>query len=117
MVVGLATYILSDPVSKITTGYLESLIHCLLEAEHNFNACSGREPISLISFGIYDLLRAKFSGTKEDIIAAYNILCESKSFKVIRIKNRLDTINKDFLINLRLVGTPLICELQLGITL
>jgi len=40
VVVGLATYILSEPVSKITVSYLESLIHCLLEAESNFNSKS-----------------------------------------------------------------------------
>jgi hypothetical protein len=42
VVVGLATYILSEPVSKITVSYLESLIHCLLEGESNFNAKSNR---------------------------------------------------------------------------
>ena len=65
MVVGLATYILSEPVSKITVSYLESLIHCMLDGESNFNAKSNREPISLVSFGVYDLLRAKCTGTKE----------------------------------------------------
>jgi hypothetical protein len=32
------------------------------------------------------------------------------------VKNRVDTSNKDFLVNVRLNGTPLLCEVQLAIT-
>jgi hypothetical protein len=35
---------------------------------------------------------------------------------VYRVKNRIDTSNKDFLINVKLNGTPILCEVQLAIT-
>lgn len=68
-----------------------------------------------MSFGVYDLLRAKCTGTKEEITEVYANLVESKQLKVVRVKNRLDSINRDFLVNVKLVGTPLLCEVQLQI--
>lgn len=32
-----------------------------------------------------------------------------------RVKNRIDTSNKDFLVNVKLNGTPLLCEVQLAV--
>lgn len=32
-----------------------------------------------------------------------------------RVKNRIDTSNKDFLVNVQMKGTPLLCEVQLAI--
>lgn len=31
------------------------------------------------------------------------------------MKNRIDTSNRDFLVNVRLNGTPILCEIQLAI--
>ena len=43
------------------------------------------------------------------------LLDKNSNFKIIRVKNRLQTGNRDFLINMKFKNTPLICELQLGL--
>ena len=48
-----------------------------------------------------DLLRAKCNGTREQILKVYNNVKNNPKFKIIRVKNRLKTGNKDFLINLQ----------------
>lgn len=62
-----------------------------------------------MSFGIYDLLRARCSGSVDEIGSVYKRLLTSGTFEIIRIKNRMETVNKDFLLNLKMIGTPLIC--------
>jgi hypothetical protein len=66
-----------------------------------------------MSFALYDLLRAKCYGSSEEINLVYSRLLASEVFEIIRVKNRMDSVNKDFLLNLRMIDTPLICELQL----
>lgn len=46
----------------------------------------------------------------------YDKLANHPSFTVYRVKNRLNSSNRDFLVNVRLKDSPLLCELQLGVT-
>lgn len=54
-------------------------------------------------------------GTLEEIKKVYEKLSSHEKFTVYRVKNRIDTSNKDFLVNCRLNGTPVLCEVQLAI--
>lgn len=71
--------------------------------------------VQLVSFTVADLLRCKCSGTLEEIIEVYHNLTSNPLFTVYRVKNRIDTCNRDFLINVRMNGTPILCEIQLAI--
>jgi hypothetical protein len=61
-------------------------------------------------------LRCKCSGTLKEIKEVWDKINSHPKFKVYRVKNRLDTSNRDFLINVQLKGTPILCEIQLAIT-
>ena len=67
-------------------------------------------------FSVGDLLRSKCSGTLAEIKQVYLNLSTNPRFTVYRIKNRLDTSNRDFLVNVKLANSPLLCEIQLAVT-
>jgi hypothetical protein len=69
----------------------------------------------LVTFNISDLLRCKCSGTLSEIKAVWDKIKKYPKFKVYRVKNRLDTSNRDFLVNVQFIGTPILCEIQLAI--
>lgn len=71
--------------------------------------------VQLVGFTVSDLLRCKCSGTLEEIKEVYGRLTGSGLFTVYRVKNRIDTCNRDFLVNVRMNGTRLLCEVQLAI--
>jgi hypothetical protein len=71
---------------------------------------------SFVTFTISDLLRCKCTGTLAEIKEVWEKLKNHPHLKVYRVKNRLDTSNKDFLVNAILVGTSLLCEIQLAVT-
>mgnify|MGYP000857377924 FL=1 len=69
-----------------------------------------------MTFGISDLLRCKCSGSLQEIKAVWKqIESRTDRLKVYRVKNRLDTVNRDFLVNAQLVGTPILVEIQLAV--
>jgi hypothetical protein len=69
----------------------------------------------LIPFSVSDILRAKCSCTLLEMAQVMkNINCNS-DINVLRIKNRLGTGNRDFLINFTFKECKLICEVQVGI--
>lgn len=45
----------------------------------------------------------------------YEKLSNHEKLTIYRVKNRMDTGNKDFLVNVKMNGTPLLCEIQLAI--
>jgi hypothetical protein len=69
-----------------------------------------------VRFSVGDLLRSKCSGTLAEIKQVYLNLSTNPRFTVYRIKNRLDTSNRDFLVNVKLTNSPLLCEIQLAVT-
>lgn len=69
----------------------------------------------MVTFTISDLLRSKCVGSLEEIKQVYHTLKSHPRLEVYRVKNRIDTSNKDFLVNVRLRGTPMLCEIQLKI--
>jgi hypothetical protein len=123
---GLLSYILSETVENLSVNYLTFLIHFL---EHISFELFKKEPkpmgdvpakkkleFSFVSFNVADLLRSRCSGTLDEIKEVYDNLSNHPNLTIYRIKNRLDTSNRDFLINLRLNNTPMLCEVQLAIT-
>jgi hypothetical protein len=73
------------------------------------------------TFNIYDLLRCKVKKrTTQEVLDLFRKMEDmsrtksGKMFKVIRVKNRFDTNNKDLLVNFR-YGDVLVAEAQLGI--
>ena len=71
--------------------------------------------LEFVPFSVMDLLRAKCSGTLDEIKQVLNKLEKHSDIQLIRVKNRLDTGNRDFLINFSFTGCNLICELQVGL--
>lgn len=69
-----------------------------------------------VTFTISDLLRCKCSGSLAEIKEVWKRLNSHSKLRVYRVKNRLDTSNRDFLVNARLNDTPILCEIQLSIT-
>lgn len=69
-----------------------------------------------MSFNVADLLRCRCSGTLSEIRIVYDNLCRHPELTIYRIKNRLDTSNRDFLLNVKINDTPMLCEVQLTIT-
>lgn len=61
------------------------------------------------------MLRCKCSGSLAEMKEVWLRLSTHPKLRVYRVKNRLDTSNRDFLINARLMGTPILCEIQLSI--
>jgi hypothetical protein len=53
----------------------------------------------ILPFGVSDLLRAKCSGTIPQIRKMIDNMRKNPQIKIIRVKNRLGTGNRDFLIN------------------
>lgn len=51
-------------------------------------------------FKVFDLFRGKCSGSHQQIKQVYENLKRSAVFKIIQVKNRIDTPNRDFLINM-----------------
>lgn len=65
--------------------------------------------LDLLSFRVFDLLRSKYSGSKEEILTIYDNIKKSEYMKMTRVKNRLDTPMNDLLINCKLTKSPIIC--------
>lgn len=132
---GLLCYILAESASNLSTNYLTFLIHFLeLAAKHAKKDFEGitlmdnkdssgneyKEEVKFftpefVTFRISDLLRCKCVGTLQQIKQVYGRLASSDRFTIYRVKNRIDTPNKDFLVNVKLNGTPVLCEVQLAI--
>lgn len=53
-----------------------------------------------VPFQIFDLFRGKCSGSYQEIKQVYKNLKESKVFKIIQVKNRINTPNRDYLVNM-----------------
>lgn len=107
-------HIVSESVSNLAVSFISNLIHILQRATRNVSKIDeDLKDISLLRFGVMDLLRAKCQGTRDQIIKVYNNIKKNPKFEIIRVKNRLKTGNKDFLINLKYKESFLICELQL----
>jgi hypothetical protein len=69
----------------------------------------------LITFSVSDLLRAKCSGTIEQIRQVINNIQQKEGVKIVKIRNRLATGNRDFLINFMFGECKLVCEVQVGL--
>jgi hypothetical protein len=69
----------------------------------------------LITFSVSDLLRSKCSGTIAEIKEVIKNIQKKEGVKIVRIKNRLETGNRDFLINFMFGECKLICEVQVGL--
>ena len=96
----LFSHIVSESVSVLVVKFMSHLIHILKRAIHSVSRVDeDLKDISLIKFGIMDLLRAKCQGTRDQILKVYQNLKNNTKFEIIRVKNRLKTGNKDFLIN------------------
>lgn len=61
--------------------------------------CINLSQLNGLPFEVYDLFRAKCSGNMHEIRQVYNNLCSNPKFTVFRVKNRLNTGNRDFLVN------------------
>ena len=78
-------------------------------------------PPNLLSFKIGDLMRCKLSSREQEVIRIYNELIRlsrskehARTFRIVRIKNRLKDSTNDILINARFNGS-ILCEIQLAI--
>ena len=87
---GLFSSIVAESLEEITFKYLISVIN-------NFSLLKVIR--KGLPFDVYDLFRAKCSGNAKEIKQIYENLKKNSNFKIIRVKNRLNTNNKDFLIN------------------
>jgi hypothetical protein len=68
-----------------------------------------------VTLTISDLLRCKCVGNLQEIKEVWRKLKEHKDLQVYRVRNRLKSTTKDFLVNARIKGTDLLCEIQLAI--
>lgn len=106
----LFSHIVSESVSNLVVSFLSHLIHILKRTINTVGKIdSDLADISLLKFGVMDLLRAKCEGTRDQILKVYNNIKNNPEFKIIRIKNRLKTGNKDFLINMQYKQSFLLC--------
>lgn len=132
---GLLSYTLAETASNLSTNYLLFMIDLLEEAAKDAKRHEGtvemtttdnsgntfKETVTFfdmefVTFTISDLLRCKCTGSLANIRRVFDTLSKHPRFTVYRVKNRVDTSNKDFLVNVKLNGTPLLCEVQLAIT-
>lgn len=93
-----------------------SVTRSLQGSTHAVTEIREYKDFELVSFSISDLLRCKCTGSLKEIKEVWAKLSNHEQLKVYRVKNRLDTSNRDFLINVQLKGTPLLCEIQLAVT-
>lgn len=70
--------------------------------------------VDFTNLNVFDLLRCKASGSKEDVMEVYERLKSRKDIQLVRVKNRLNDSTRDMLINFKIDGTMLICEMQLA---
>jgi len=101
----------SEIVASTAINNLNKLIHTIVSINHEHNYHRGFE---VIPFDVGDLLRCKCSGTPSEVLAVIRKLENHDKLEIVRIKDRLDTQNEDFLINIKLNNCPLICEVQVG---
>ena len=111
---GLFNAHLSQNTKTYAITYLNGLIHGLLRA-----AKSADSEINLVSFSSSDLLRSKCSSSEDKITGLYNYInlfstYRPEIFRVVKIKDRLDSFNKDVLINV-VYRETIVIEIQLNI--
>jgi hypothetical protein len=65
--------------------------------------------LEFVSFSVMDLLRAKCFGSVEEMRRVLKNLQENPEIQLVRVKNRLETGNRDFLINFSFKDCRLLC--------
>jgi hypothetical protein len=60
-------------------------------------------------------MRCKCVGSKREIFRIYNDLKKNPNYELIRVKNKLNDITRDILINFKSKDTFLVCEMQLAL--
>lgn len=105
----LPSYVVSEVVMSTAINSLNQLIRLT-----NDRIALAYSEYEMIPFTVSDLLRCKCSGKVEEVLQVIRKLQDHKKLKIVRIKDRLDTQNEDFLINIKLNDCPIICEVQVG---
>jgi hypothetical protein len=77
----------------------------------NFLKLSGE----LLPFSVCDLLRGRCSCTIAEMKQVFKNLQSNPDIKIVRVKNRLDTGNRDFMVNFTFGKCKLVCEVQVGL--
>lgn len=100
--------------------YINILIHHLIKAGYNIRDGTEHYNINLIIFRVNDLMRSKLQCTESSFIYILKALYlldtpkMEKYFKLVRIKNKLESKDNNILINYMFMGRVQ-CELQLSI--
>jgi hypothetical protein len=63
---------------------------------------------------VSDLLRCKCSGTVSEVVEVINKIKKHDRLQIVRIKNRMNTGNQDFLVNFKMKDCGVLCEVQVG---
>lgn len=121
----MVTYAVAELAEKLSVNYLVELIGMLLGGENSVTNGIAYNPdestiaqnssYQFVTFNISDLLRCKCSGSLVDVQRVYQAICSHPLLEVYRAKNRLDTGNRDFLLNIKIKDCPLLCEAQLAV--
>ncbi len=65
--------------------------------------------MELVSFSTSDILRCKCFGTLSQLKHAHKNILNHPNLEVYKVRNRIDTSNRDFLINAKLKDSALLC--------
>lgn len=91
--------------------YLNLLIHHLLQAGRSIWSGTRYQDLNLVVFRVADLMRSKFECTEAQFVSLLRtmyVLDSSDSmkgkFKLVRIKNKLDTPANNIIINYLFMG-------------
>lgn len=113
---GMTVNLMSALTCDIAVLYIEKLIGFFYEMHRLCMKKIGEQGLGilkldreLLPFSVCDLLRARCSCTMEELQMVLANISKRKDVKVVRVKNRLDTGNRDFLINFTFGECKLIC--------
>lgn len=98
---------------------MKILLELIEISKYTENSAKNYEVNPNFGFFIYDLLRCKVHrSTPDEIVKVLNAMCKTtvtksgKAFKVVRIKNRFKTANRDIMVNFQ-YGDVIVGEAQL----
>lgn len=119
---GMTVNLMSGLACEVAVLYLDKLIGFFYSMHKKCIKRIGKEGLNfvrldreLLSFSVCDLLRARCSCTVEQITKVLHLLRTAPGVNIVRVKNRLDSGNRDFLINFTFDKCRLLCEVQVGL--
>lgn len=100
--------LISSSLPFFTISRIEQIIKIFRTFQNDFKNTQ-LSTLDLLTFSVYDLLRCKFIGSKDNVLIIYERIRKSSYFNISRVKDRLDTPMNDLLINCKVKDSFLVC--------